>query len=565
MIAKPAHRSNPFNFIRNHHPLKSFLSIVLTIAIINLSTGCAHYKVQDLTSSPDDMNQKIADFNKEGYYAIIHSGKRVFHLRQINVDQEKNQLTGTVDSLSPEHQFNAVKKRKKATNRYKRSSQNPFSELHIYINSGIDPTAGEELTITADDIQSISINKPDGLAEFGVIMLATVGVIAAVFGLAVALKSSCPFIYAKDGDTYKFIGELYPGVITENMQRDDYIPLGEWDSETENISVKVTNELKEIQHTDLLELIVVDHPKNTKTLLDKQGRLHTFSKLQLPYNVIADGVNSELESVKAIDDNFYTFNSTTEWTNSNRQLTLEFEAPESPTDAKLYLRTKNTLWLDYMFGKLNEKFGSYYPEFQEQQQKQTKEESEQWANIQNIPLSVYVETAAGWELVDKVNTVGPLAFRNIVVPIDSRFVTNEAVRIKLETGFMFWEVDYAAIDYSENLPLEMNYVLPHEAVDHNNKDVTELLTKQDNIYLTQSEIGDVVTVNYELEKGGEGYTRSVFLKNRGYYNYIREYEGEPDFQALKIFREAGSFTDFSMFEYYALTGIENDQLLASER
>lgn len=57
--------------------------------------------------------------------------------------------------------------------------------------------------------------------------------------------------------------------------------------------------------------------------------------------------------------------------------------------------------------------------------------------------------------------------------------------------------------------------------------------------------------------------RTCFLKNRGYYNYIRNYEGEPDFQKLKLFRAAGAFTDFSKYEYEALMDYESQFDLVS--
>ena len=46
--------------------------------------------------------------------------------------------------------------------------------------------------------------------------------------------------------------------------------------------------------------------------------------------------------------------------------------------------------------------------------------------------------------------------------------------------------------------------------------------------------------------------RTVFLKNTGYYTYIREFSGEPDFGELRQFRNPGHFTRFSEDQFNAL-------------
>ena len=561
MKAKTNLGFNPLMVFKKHHPINSLLSVILALAVINLSTSCSYYKVKDLTTSQEEINKQITNFNEREYYAIIHSGNELFHLRNIKIDKEQNVLSGTRESLNPKHQYKKPRK-EFGPNRFKTKIQDPISEIHIKLNTEISPEIGAVTSIPFNDIHSISLNKRDGATEFATILLGIVGVIGGIFLIILATKSSCPFVYVNNGEQYQFIGELYPGVLTENMQRDDYVPLGKYDESQQDYSIKVTNELKEVQHTDLLELIIVDHPESIDVLLDDNGKLHTFSNLLQPNRVEIDGLESDMETINHKDGNFYVFNSNMKRDDSKQHLTLEFDIPENSSDAKLYLTAKNSIWLDYIFGKFNEKFGSYYQEFQAQQQTKTKEQSEKWIDEQHIPLSVYVQTSNGWQLVDKINTVGPLAFRDLVVPIDSKYITQEKLRVKLETGFMFWEVDFVAIDYSSNLPMNINYILPNKAIDQNNRLVTKLLSSQDNVYLTQSKIGDEVTVNFNLDNIDISDSHSVFLKNRGYYNYIRDFTGEPNLDALKLFKKEGVFTDFSKLEYYSLMGIEEDEFIA---
>ena len=562
MEARTTFRNNPFKVLKKHQTINSFISTVLALAVINLSTGCSYYKITDLTTTQEEINERIVNLNKSEFYSIVQTGDNLIHLSNIKIDTENKLLSGTVESLSASHQYK--KPRKKSSNRYDAAMKSPLREFHIKLNTNIEPENGKELSIPFTDIHSVSLNKNDFGSSFAVFMLGVAGFLGVVALIYALTKSSCPFVYVKNGDTYQFIGELYPGVLTENMQRDDYIPLGKYDESNSEYSIKVTNELKEIQHTDLLELIVVDHSSNIKVLLDDKGNLHTFSNLIKPNQVIIDDHEPDKEIVFTKDNNFYAFNSTKQWDDNKRNITLEFEAPEDSTYAKLFLTVKNSIWLDYIFGKFNEQFGSQYHDFQDYQQTRTKEQSEKWINEQHIPLSVYVETSNGWQFVDKINTVGPLAYRDVVVPIDSKFITKDKLKVKLESGFMFWELDYVGVDYSENMPLAVNYISPYQAIDHNNQLVTKLIINEDNIYLTQPEIGDEVTVKFNLESVSDTDTHSVFLKNRGYYNYVRDYEGKPNLEALKIFKKEGSFTDFSKFEYYTLMGIDDEFVAVKE-
>lgn len=192
----------------------------------------------------------------------------------------------------------------------------------------------------------------------------------------------------------------------------------------------------------------------------------------------------------------------------------------------------------------------YYNTFQKEQQEVSIDSIKNWTEGQNIPLSVYLKTNKGWELIEKINTVGPMAMRNLVVPIHLKGIDQDKIQIKLESGFMFWEVDYVGMDFSENVDLQSQYISPSKAIDQTGKDVTELLINQDKNSLIQPNIGDAVVVSFAVEKPKPELVQSVFLKNRGYYNYIRNYKGIPDFEKLKSFRIDNTFTKYSEKAYF---------------
>ena len=69
------------------------------------------------------------------------------------------------------------------------------------------------------------------------------------------------------------------------------------------------------------------------------------------------------------------------------------------------------------------------------------------------------------------------------------------MEIKLSTGFMFWEIDYAAMDFSEGDSFTMQKLSPSSATDEVDKNVLAQLQKEDGLYLEQPEIGNIATVD----------------------------------------------------------------------
>lgn len=550
----------PLLFFIKNKKITSFLSLFLTLAFLNLIISCSYYNVRSVTTSSETMSSQIDEFNKTQKYAVMHSGPNTWHLNNLVLNEDNKTISGMVQAVDPNH-IPRKPRELKRVHRYS-SKETPLNEVHFYISTNNIPDFGSQITIPFSEIYSISVNDKNSGRSIANVLLGTIGVIAVIFIIILATKSSCPFIYVKNGEEYVFTGELYPGIITANQQRDDYLLLPNLTKVNNEYSIKITNELKEIQYTDFVQLLEINHPNNVKVLLDKNGDLHTFSNIISPNNVLADNLIIDNNPTLIKDNNSYLFNSEIINSSSIRNIELEFNKPQYTKNAKLFLTVKNSMWLDYVFGKFNQQFGTYYSQFQKDQQTVSIEKSTKWINEQNIPLSIYLKTASGWELVDRINTVGPMASRDIAVPIDLSNIVGDEVVIKLETGFMFWEVDYAGIDFTENLALDVKYINPYEALD-GNTNVTNLLLTSDQNYFVQPNIGDEVVVNFKINESSLDLNRTFFLKNRGYYNYIRNYEGNADFQKLKLFKKPGAFTDFSKYEYEALMDYEDQFDLAS--
>ena len=307
----------------------------------------------------------------------------------------------------------------------------------------------------------------------------------------------------------------------------------------------------------MAQLVILNHSEDNEVLLDQKGKPHTISKKENPEQVRIGNHSIEIQPSLGKDNISYLFNDEKLTNKEGNNIVLTFDNSNQSNQAKLVLSAKNSLWLDLVYGKFNEQFGGYFNQFQKQQRKVPAEKNIQWRNEQGIPLSVYVKSNDEWILVEKTNPVGPMAFRDLVIPIDLEKINTRKIEIKLECGFMFWEVDYAAIDFSKDVPLEPQYFNPFSAIDENGKNVTHLLDKEDKNYLIQPNIGNEVVIKYHVKSPKKGEKQSVFLKNRGYYEYIRDYKGTPNFAKLKTFKEKGALSKYSKEEYSRFTATPN--------
>jgi hypothetical protein len=165
---------------------------------------------------------------------------------------------------------------------------------------------------------------------------------------------------------------------------------------------------------------------------------------------------------------------------------------------------------------------------------------------------VYMETRDGWTFVDYFNVIGPLASRDLVMPIDLSALSGTSVKLRLECGFMFWEIDYAAIDFDENIPVAITCLEPTTAIDETGEETAHLLAADDDRYLFQPDIGNEATLTYIIPEAASGMQQSFFLHSKGYYEYIRDYQGIPDILYLNNFKKPGMFTRFSRETYSSM-------------
>ncbi|MCB0633477.1 MAG: hypothetical protein R2824_08205 [Saprospiraceae bacterium] len=533
--------------------LKRSIALFLTALMLIYTAGCSYYGVN---RTSQDKLPKLVEMGRYNKYFVVHQGNEIFHLVEPMV--EDNVLKGTLaDASNDPIYYNETRKK-----RFRESERSILNEIHIYPVEDYELLSLGEFAIPITQIHEIRVIRADIGRTVLAIVGTTLGAVAIISIFALLTKSSCPYVYVHDGEGLVFEGEMYGGAILQNLERDDYMPLPHLRADGSAYRLYIANELKEEQFTNLVNLVVVDHPENTNALLDQRGQPHLLQVLQSPIRAITATGKDIGPQLQQTDRNIFLFD---EVDAPAHEANLLFEKPENATSGKLVLNAKNALWFDWLFGEFTKKFGGFYDQWIEKQANLTGEERRQMAVDQQFPLSVSVRISDQWQLVEHIPTVGPLASRDLVIPIDLREHQGNQLEIRLQSGFLFWELDYAAMDFSPDTQLKVREFAPISAIGNDGQDHLEALLADDDLYLEQLKTGDVTKLQFSSVPVAEGRNQTTFLHSKGYYKHVREYEGLPQMAELRKFRTPGHFTEFSKEMYLYITAGNEEEVAVNNQ
>jgi hypothetical protein len=534
-----------------------FLRIIFGITSIPLFfmlTGCSnYYKAANMNKNVVTENLNAPELANR--YFILRNGANAYHMQNLVVSEDKKSITCHLDSLPANHTLHLVKGRGGAM-RYKKTSVevDVLNEVHFYIPFDTLAKADSDYVLSLDKVQKIEVLEKDkGKTTTSYILgglAVTIGVIAVAAAIAAATKSSCPFVSAYNGKEMVLQGEIYGGAIYPQLCRHDYLKLNMAPAPNGKLRLQISNELKEEQFTDIADLLVVTHDKNVTIVPDEQGYLYSISTPVLPLSATTGDRDVMPFIAKQNDGLSYNFDDTLAVKENKINLSLSFARPANATHAKLYLRLKNSYWLDVAYGKFTEAFGTYYPTFVKEQLSKPAEEMKRWTNEQSLPLQVSLYTMKGWQTQQLLTTFGPVATREIVVPFDVSNIKDSLIHVQLSSGFMFWEIDYVAIDFSNNAAMQVIILQPENAKDETGANVLPLIKKEDGNYLQQPIPGNIAIIEYRYNAiKDSSKTQTFILHAKGYYQYVRHFTNTADMNFLMKFKQPGALSNYSMELY----------------
>jgi hypothetical protein len=533
-------------------PNKSFNQLILAVFLVLFFSACHNfYKAPSV--SQNDLSVKIDSLTLSKRYFVLRNGiNEAFEIKNIILSEDQKTANITLDTLSIFNQYH-LKNGPRNNFKYKKyrvDESSVTNEVHIYIPYNPTIKTGNYI-LNLNQVQEIEVLQHDKARTTSSYVIGAIGYTVGAFLVAAAIvaatKSSCPFVSAYDGTNFVLQGEIYGGAIYPQLARHDYLPLKMSPLSDGSLQIKISNELKEHQYTDIADLMVISHNKNIKAMVDESGYIYTIKNPQQPTSAILNNKKNVLSAISEASDNEILYMDDESNSDGSNQLNLKFTIPAKANDGKLILTVKNSYWLDLLYGKLAEGLGTYYAKYMKQQKKKPAEQLNQWINDQQIPLVVSVKTISGWQQVTAIPTIGPLAAREMVVSIDLSNIKNDVLDLKISSGFMFWEIDYIAMDFSENDKFHVQTLSPVKAIDELGRSVLPQLQKEDKKYLVQPEIGNVTTIIYKpKDEVNHETTHTYVLKTKGYYEHIRNFTTKPDIKFLNQFKKPNSFPLYGM-------------------
>jgi hypothetical protein len=113
---------------------------------------------------------------------------------------------------------------------------------------------------------------------------------------------------------------------------------------------------------------------------------------------------------------------------------------------------------------------------------------------------------------------------------------------------MFWELDYAAMDFSKDATVKITYSNPLIATTNSKDSNLKQLSLKDKDYVSLKE-EEALSVEFGALPTVKDKVHSQFLLTAGYYHNIKEYTGKAQTAKLYKFRKKGAFNQYSKAKY----------------
>jgi len=527
----------PFHQLNVTRKTRVLLVLILLMFVFTLNS-CQYYKV---VSVPKPPSVTFSDLPKSKIF-FLHDINRTWYVKDFVVRNDS--IYGEFIKI-----YNYRQKAKKinATGRYHYDQSLFLNEIHLYSNDSLPQIQGSA-AIALNAIQFAEFYNDDRIKSTLISVVATVILVPTlVFGTIVdivLISGSCPFVYLNNGIDYKFAGELYAGALYPQLERHDYLPLEGIQPVEGQYRVQLRNELHEIENTNLIELYVYDHSDQVTLLSDKYGQFQTLQNLERPTTANSMAGDDILQQISNRDQLSYHGEISSDKIDTHQEVILTFPPAQGRNTAKLVIRAKNSLWLEYVYSELQKKMGFMYSAWTESRQKREPEQMKKWSLEQNIPLSVFVERNGKWVFFDYFNVAGPMAMKEDVLAVDLAGTGEGPVRIKLVTGNQFWDIDYIGWDQTENVPVKFHRVSPIYAINQDGMDELPGLLADDDKYYVQPVTGNQVDLRFPVPANQES-GRTIILHSKGWYQKLVESKGIPNVFLLQSFRKSNQLARFS--------------------
>jgi hypothetical protein len=352
----------------------------------------------------------------------------------------------------------------------------------------------------------------------GAILYMTASAIVMLIIIIGLLMMSCPLIYVLNADgNWELLGEAFAGAISKAMSRTDLlaVPLPQGDE----VELLVANESREIEYIDLAQLVVVDTPASTRAVATHTSDLVLIGEEILPSSAADINGPSPIERLSASDERawFTDLAAVADADEGARREWLVVDFPAMPGESALLLDLRNTWWSNQVAGEIYRAHGARLERNMERASNPDKaQELLDFRKESGFDLRVEVEIGGEWQEVATVPSVGPAAFREMVVPLPE---SDQQQRVRLSGGVGFWEVDRMALVALKGTPVTRR-IAPLAAERAGDSELAALASIDGEHAVMERD--ESIHLRFALPEAVPGQDRSLFFETHGYYQPLAE-------------------------------------------
>ena len=518
--------------------------IALFFLIPFVFTSCRFYHLKSRTVLYNNA-QKIAQ-NNVFPFILVHVGDNYWQLRNMSMHGEF--IRGELSQVDHNVDFFYKTGLRKKNFTIPKALEIYANQLHLYMD--VLEIDDKQVQIPFTSVKDIKVlDKNRGLTTLSNVLIAGTSAVAAI-GIYLLIVCNCPHNYTFDGEQYHYNNTLFTGATAPNLERHDFKSLPDYHPENTTYKMLVKNEENELQFTNLMEMLVVQHATDVEVITDQKGTVYTIQDREKATLAINDKGTDLRVKLEESDDDAYLFDQVGE--NDFSHVFATFNVNENKEHAKLIVRAKNSNWGGLVYHSFAELMGKNYSKWVKHNQKRTPEEAQKDVIEAGIPLIIEVKKNGKWVPLEAIDLISEVNFNELVIPIPAEYLTDEAVEFRLSSGYKFWEIDVLHMDYSAPETVTVDRLKPTSAV--GKEDFTAALTWDDAHYMEHKATGDSALVVFD-NLPTTTQKRTLFLHSKGYYLSKDTYEGATNWPAILALREKGGLSAFSKELYEAYMNV----------
>jgi hypothetical protein len=388
------------------------------------------------------------------------------------------------------------------------------------------PTPSAELPLDSVVALESFRTSTDAGATLGISTLATVGALGLSVAIACAIDpkcfGSCPTFYADSAGTPVLEAEGFSYSIAPLFESRDVDRLRARPDPDDTLRLEVRNEAFETHFINHLELLEVLHSPGEFAAPDPEGRPVAMSGAAAPRWARDRAGRDVRELLAGADGRIYATApgvlAHVSVADLEDEIELRFQAPEQSDSLALVLRLRNSLLntvllYDVMLGDP----GARSIDWQARDLNQIGPALAlgTWYGSR-MGLRVEVWRAASWEPVGRVKDTGPVAWKDVAVPLPH--MAGREMRVRLRFPADNWRIDRVALASSIRRPEMRVLQLAHVAARGGSAepDAYASLRSPDDRYL-ETRPGQAFIAGWDVGPAAEGTERTFFLASQGYY------------------------------------------------